>query len=77
MGKRIIAIIGVILLVLLYGSTIVFALMGNENFFTYLIASLMATILIPIILYLYTLMDKYRRKKGQKFIDIDTDSEDK
>lgn len=54
--KRILAIIGVILLIALYGSTLLFAFMG------YLKASVACTILVPVLLYAYTMIYKLTRK---------------
>ena len=62
-SKRILAIIGIILLVLLYLSTLVFALLGKE-FLNWLMASLVATIMIPVLIWTYGFI--YRLIKGEK-----------
>lgn len=54
-GKRILAMIGVILLVLLYLSTLVFAILG-KNFLNWLMAAIAATIMLPILIWLYELL---------------------
>ena len=51
--KQIFAIIGIILLAGLYILTLVFALSGNDNFFGLLMASVIATIIIPIWIWIY------------------------
>lgn len=49
--KRILALMGAILLACLYVSTLVFALIGSELSLQLLKASVAATILIPVLLY--------------------------
>ena len=54
--KRIFAIIAVVLLVALYGSTIVFAMSDSPNAVYMFKASIFCTVIIPIILYSYILV---------------------
>ncbi|MBR2275821.1 MAG: hypothetical protein IJ873_07165 [Lachnospiraceae bacterium] len=54
--KRILAFIGVGLLVFMYVLTLIFALSGSENFFGMMMADIAATILVPIVLYGYVLV---------------------
>lgn len=63
--KQILAIIGIILLVGLYIGTLVLALLGKE-FFPMFTASLALTFALPVILWLYTLMQKSRKEKKEK-----------
>lgn len=63
--KQILAIIGIILLVVLYLSTLVFALLG-KNFFPIFMASLVSTIMLPVIIWLYTMLHKNLKKKNKK-----------
>ena len=71
--KRIFALIAVILLVALYGSTVVFALSDSPNA-TYLFkASIFCTVIIPVLLYSYVLV---YRIFGHKKEDHPSDSED-
>ena len=65
-GKQILAIIGIILLVGLYGLTIVFAICDFENWFNLLTAAVVATVLIPIIIWLYIRMSEIRKDKKEK-----------
>lgn len=61
-AKQIFALLGVILLLVLYGSTIYFALTDNSNSMRAFEASVVATILIPVLLWAYTFV--YRMVKG-------------
>ena len=61
--KRILALIGVILLVLLYLSTLVFALLGKE-FLNWLMAAIIATIVVPVLIWAYGFV--YRLLKGEE-----------
>lgn len=61
-AKQILAIIGVILLVGLYVSTLVCALFGGDNFMDLLMASVYATFVIPILIWAYTFFYKLIKK---------------
>lgn len=61
--KRILAVIGVILLVCLYLSTLLFAFIDHSQSQGLLKASIAATILLPVLLYGYTLI--YKLTKGK------------
>ncbi len=61
--RRILAIIGIILLLALYGSTLVFALIGNPDSMLLFRAAVIATIIVPVLLWAYTFI--YRLLKGQ------------
>ena len=85
--KRILAAAGAILLLLLYASTLVCALSSSENFMNLLMVSIYATVIIPVLLWAYTLIYKLvhkssgrgRRAKGAAAGagKIDTDFQDK
>lgn len=64
--KRILALIGVILLVGMYLSTLVFALMKHENASNMLMASIICTVIIPVLLYAYTLMYRVLDRRNDK-----------
>ncbi len=51
-SKRILALIGVVLLALLYLSTLVFALLGKK-FIHWLMAAVGATLLLPVLIWAY------------------------
>lgn len=54
-SKRIMALIGAILLVLLYVSTLIFAFIDSVVSQKLLMAAIAATILLPVLLYIYSL----------------------
>lgn len=64
--KRILAIIGAVLLVALYGSTLVFAIFDHTKSLGFLKASIVCTILLPVLLYAYTLIYKLINKKDRE-----------
>ena len=61
--KRLLAMAAAILLLLLYASTIVFALMDSPLSQSLIMASLFCTIVVPSILYGYYVIIKYRKDK--------------
>lgn len=54
--KQITALIGVILLAALYISTLVLAIIGNENSLRLLMAAIVCTIVIPVLLWVYSVV---------------------
>lgn len=62
--KRILALIGAILLIALYASTLVFSLMSGELAQRLLLASIFCTVAIPILLYAFMLMYKVLKGRG-------------
>ncbi len=60
--KRILAIAGVILLAALYASTLIFAFIDHTRSLSLLKASVALTIILPVLLYAYTLI--YRLLKN-------------
>ena len=52
-GRRIMAIIGIIILVGLYVTTLLLAVFGNENTTPWFMASIAATLVLPILLWVY------------------------
>lgn len=61
--KRIAALIGVILLLLLYLGTFIFSLMGSEFAHMMFRACIAATIIIPVILYAMIMVAKYLKNR--------------
>ena len=57
-SKRIMALIGAILLVLLYVSTLIFAFIDSVVSKKLLVAAIAATILLPVLLYIYSLFSR-------------------
>ena len=61
-GKRILAMIGVILLIGLYVSTLLCALFAKDNLMSLLMASIYATFVIPVLIWAYTFVYKLIKK---------------
>ena len=70
-GKRILALAGVVLILLMYGCTMFFAIFDNSETMSMFKASLVTTILVPILLWVYTFIFKLVSKKD----DSNKDSE--
>lgn len=60
--KQILAILGCILLVGLYVSTLIFALIGSEDTMNLFRASVYATVVVPVLIWAYSLI--YRLLKN-------------
>jgi len=63
-GKRILALIGAILLVGMYASTLIFALFDRSASQGLFKASIACTIFVPVIIYAYTLVYKLLKDKN-------------
>lgn len=61
-AKRIMAIIGIIVLVGMYVTTLVFALSDNPNSSNWLIASIVCTVVVPVMIWVVQLV--YKLIKG-------------
>lgn len=61
--KQILAIIGIILLAGLYLSTLFCALSSSDNFMNLLMASIYATVVIPVLIWAYTFIYRLIKKK--------------
>ena len=62
-GKQILAIIGIILLIVLYLSTLVCAITDNTGPMKMFKASIFATFVIPVLIWAYTFLYKLTHKK--------------
>lgn len=62
--KQLFAIILIILLISLYVITLVFAIMDNTSTMSMFAASVLATIIIPVLLWAYTFIYKLVNKKS-------------
>ncbi|MFV0464666.1 MAG: hypothetical protein ACK5ML_01225 [Lachnospiraceae bacterium] len=70
--KRLLALISAVLLLSLYIFTFVLAFSGSSYAFDSFMASVMMTILIPVLIWVYTSMYRYIKDKKQKNeMDID------
>ena len=63
---RILAILGAIILAGLYISTIVCALSSNENYMDMLMASVYATVIIPVLIWAYSFVYKMVKKNHEQ-----------
>lgn len=63
--KRLLAVIGIVLLAGMYILSLIFALTDNSNTGSMLMASLYATVLVPILLYAFMLVYKWSRQKEE------------
>ena len=61
--KRILALIGAVLLVGMYAATLIFSLMKSEFAFDMFRACIILTIMVPVLLYAYILIYKYLKGK--------------
>lgn len=64
--QRILAGAGALLLLAMYGSTLVFALSGSPQAEDWLMASLYCTIVVPVLLYAYTLIYRYLKNRNHQ-----------
>lgn len=62
-ARQILAIIGIIILVGMYASTIICALSANENFMSMLFASIYASVVIPVLIWAITFIYKLMKKE--------------
>lgn len=67
--KQILAIIGIIVLVGLYVSTIVCALSASDNFMNLLMASIYASVIIPVLIWAYSFIYKLIKKDSKDDTD--------
>ena len=63
--QRILAILGVVLLLALYASTMIFALSGSENAIGWFKAPIAATIIVPVLLYAYMMIYRYLKNRNK------------
>lgn len=62
-AKQVLAIIGIVIIAALYIVTLILALIGNENTRPFFMASIICTILVPVVLYILSWM--FNLVKGQ------------
>lgn len=65
MGKRIAAIIGIILLVGMYITTLVLAIMNNDLTQRFFTASIICTVVIPVLIWVYQWIYKLVKKDAE------------
>lgn len=64
--KRPLAIAAVVLLLLLYASSIIFAMIDSPLAQSLLMASLFCTVVVPAVLYGYSLIIRYKKDNQKK-----------
>ena len=64
-AKRILALVGVVLILALYASTMFFAITDNSDTMSMFKASVVATILIPVLIWAYSFIFKLVRKNDK------------
>ena len=62
--KQLIAFLGVILLIGMYCTTIVMAILSSKYFFDFLMASIYATVVIPVLLWIYSFIYQKLKKRN-------------
>ena len=72
--KQILAMIGVIVLVGLYVATIVCAVSASENFMNMLMASIYASVVMPVLIWAYSFIYKLIKKNSEDKKDEDSSS---
>ena len=72
--KRILALLGAILLVLMYLSTLIFSLMTGELAMGLFRASIFCTVAVPVLLYVYMMIYKVLKGRGAPKTDSKKDS---
>lgn len=74
-SKRILAIIGIVILVGLYVVSLISAIFATEASATLFKVSIFCTVVIPILLYVYMMLCRVFRPKNNSDIQQDDDSE--
>ena len=69
-ARRVLALIGIILLVALYASTLVFALMDSPIAGKLLMAAIFCTIVVPVLIYAMGLVARVIRERSKPPADI-------
>lgn len=64
-AKQILAIIGIVFLVLLYLSTIICAIIDRTETMSLFLASILATVIIPVLLWAYSFIYKLIRNNAE------------
>lgn len=80
-AKRILALTGAVLLVFMYAATMLLAIFGSENTKGWLMASIVMTVIIPVLIYAMILVARVFSGKNQdeayRKAEDETDSSEK
>ena len=68
--KQIVAVIGLLLIVGMYAASIVLACMAKPGAGGMFMASLVATVIIPIVLYIFIALDKWARQNAPEGMSL-------
>ena len=63
--KQILAIIGIIIIAALYITTLLLAILGNEQTDKWFTVSIAATILVPLLMWIYSWLYKLLKRDGK------------
>lgn len=63
--KQILAFVGIFVLIGLYATTIVMSFLNHPQFFDFLMASIYASVVIPVLLWTYSFIYKLVHKKDE------------
>ncbi|MBR3401713.1 MAG: hypothetical protein IKG67_05670 [Parasporobacterium sp.] len=75
-AKRILALIGIIILAGLYITTLLLAVFGNENTQSWFMASIACTVIVPIMIWVISWLYKMLKKDVSDSIAADHSEED-
>ena len=79
--KQVLAIIGIVIILGLYATTLILALCGNENTHGLFLASIFATVMVPVLIYiiqwLYRLVKKQAEETRTKDLVVTIDDDEK
>lgn len=64
--KQILAIIGIVIILGLYATTLILAICGNENTHGLFMASIFATVMVPVIIYIIQWLYKLVKKQAEE-----------
>ena len=68
--KQIVAVIGLLLIVAMYAVSIVFACLAKPGAEGMFMASIVATVIIPIVLYIFIALDKWARQNAPEGMSL-------
>ena len=68
--KQIVAVVGLLLIVGMYVASFVFALTAKPGAEGMFMASLVATVIVPIVLYIFIVLDKIARKNAPEGMSL-------
>ncbi len=68
--KQIVAVVGLLLIVGMYVASFVFALMAKPGAEGMFMASLVATVIVPIVLYIFIALDKWAKKNAPEGMSL-------